>query len=91
MYRLRYRALEAGTAPRNAAVCMVLLLGSYIISGVINATTVTQPELSAPRGQTVIVSPRAIPAADDLFSAEIPDPVQEPESTVEPAGVTQKL
>ena len=89
MYRLRYRALEAGTTPRNVAVCVALLLGSYVISGVFNASTVTQPRLTA--GRTVIVTPRSIPGADDLFPAEIPDPVEEPGIPAEPAAVTQKL
>ena len=87
IYRIRYCALEAGTVPRNLVVCVGLLLGSYVVSGVINASTVTQPALRAPKGQTVIVAPQVNPAVDDLFPAEIPEPAHEPGTAVdEPVG-----
>jgi hypothetical protein len=89
MYRLRYRALEAGTAPRNAAACLAVLLASYLFSAFVNATTVTRPALTGPRGRTVILSTRP-PAAEGLVPGDIPEPTFAPEPRVE-AETTQRL
>lgn len=61
IYNVRYGFLKAGKTIRNAAACVAFLAGSYLASGLINASPVTQPALRAPRSQAVIVVPAASP------------------------------
>jgi hypothetical protein len=57
LYNIRYRVLEGATTIRNVGACLAFVAGSYLASGLINASPVTQPDLSGPRGRAVIVAP----------------------------------
>jgi hypothetical protein len=61
MYNVRYGVLRTATTIRNVAACVAFLAGSYLASGLINASPVTQPDLAGPRGRAVIVAPAASP------------------------------
>jgi len=67
---VRYHVLKAGVTIRNIGVCLALVAGSYLASGLVNASPVTQPEMSGPRSRGVIVTPapaaleRPTPAPD---------------------------
>jgi hypothetical protein len=61
MYYMRYRVLEAATTIRNVVACVAFAAGSYLASGLTNASPITQPDLAGPRSRTVIVSPIAAP------------------------------
>jgi hypothetical protein len=61
MYSVRYGVLKTATTIRNVAACLAFLAGSYLASGLINASPVTQPDLAGPRSRTMIVTPVAAP------------------------------
>jgi hypothetical protein len=61
MYNVRYGVLKAAKTIRNVAACVAFLAGSYLASGLINASPVTQPSLRVPRSHAVIVVPAASP------------------------------
>jgi hypothetical protein len=67
MYNVRYRALKAAKTIRNVTACVAFLAGSYLASGLINASPVTQPDLRLPQSRAVIVTP-----------AELPEPTEAP-------------
>jgi hypothetical protein len=54
---VRYHVLKAGVTIRNVVVCLGLVAGSYLVSGLVNASPVTQPALIGPRSRGVIVLP----------------------------------
>ena len=58
-------------AIRKTGVCLALLVGSYLASGLINASPVTQQALSGPRPRVVIVAPAESPG----FPLETPAPM----------------
>ena len=60
MYNVRYGVLKTATTIRNVTACLAFLAGSYLASGLINASPVTQPDLAVPRTR-VIVAPVAAP------------------------------
>jgi hypothetical protein len=68
--------LEAGTTVRNVSVCILILLGSYVASTFVNASVVTRPRLTGPRGQMIVVSPtpeaREIPVEQPTAPPESP-------------------
>lgn len=59
-------------------VCVALVLGSYLLSGLVNASPVTQPTLAAPRMRGIVVtapaprSDRETPASEP--HRELPQP-----------------
>lgn len=57
LYTIRYRVLETATTIRNVGACLAFVAGSYLASGLINASPVTQPDFAGPRGRAVIVAP----------------------------------
>jgi hypothetical protein len=56
---VRYHVLKAGVTIRNVVVCLILVAGSYVASGLVNASPVIQPALTGPRSRGVIVLPPA--------------------------------
>ena len=54
---MRYHVLKAGVTIRNAVVCLALVAGSYLASGLVNASPVTQPAIAAPRVRGVLLAP----------------------------------
>jgi hypothetical protein len=69
MYHVRYGVLKAAKTIRNVAALIAFLAGSYLASGLINASPVTQPNLRIVRPAAVIVAPATMPEA-----AEVPPP-----------------
>ena len=85
MYNVRYGVLRTATTIRNVAACVAFLAGSYLASGLINASPVTQPDLAGPRGRAVIVTPAASPEPAE-------SPVARPETPLAfPSSATQTL
>ena len=85
MYNVRYGVLKTATTIRNVAACLAFLAGSYLASGLINASPVTQPDLAGPRSRAVIVAPAALPdpAETPIARPELPLAV--------PSSATQTL
>jgi hypothetical protein len=74
MYNVRYRALKAAKTIRNVTACVAFLAGSYLASGLTNASPVTQADLRLPRPRAVIVAPAAAPepAETPMARPEVP-------------------
>jgi hypothetical protein len=74
MYNVRYRALKAARTIRNVAACVAFLAGSYLASGLINASPVMQPDLRTRRTGAVMVAPVVSPepAETPMARPELP-------------------
>jgi len=81
MYNMRYRVLTAATTIRNVMACVAFLAGSYLASGLINASPVTQPDLRVPRSRAVIVAPAELPEATEAPVARPEIPFAAPSDT----------
>lgn len=70
---VRYHVLKAGVTIRNAFVCLALIAGSYLASGLVNASPVTQPTMTRLRTRGVILTPAAPAATDSESPGARPD------------------
>jgi hypothetical protein len=85
MYNVRYGVLKTATTIRNVAACVAFLAGSYLASGLVNASPMTQPDLTGPRTRSVIVAPAALPEPAD-------SPIARPDAPFAvPSNSTQTL
>lgn len=81
MYNVRYRALKAAKTIRNLTACVAFLAGSYLASGLINASPVTQPDLRLPYSRAVIVAPAVTPQPAETPRARPEVPFAPPPET----------
>lgn len=56
---MRYHVLKIESTLTKIVVCLGLLVGSYLASGLINASPITRPSMDGPRTRGLIVSPAA--------------------------------
>jgi hypothetical protein len=88
IYRLKYRVLTAATTIRNVGMCVAFVAGSYLASGLVNASPVIQPNLTAPRKQTILVAPVSSEESDMLRDT----PSRNPAADIAlPPRITQSL
>lgn len=78
MYNVRYRVLKTATTIRNVTACVAFVAGSYLASGLVNASPVTQPDLTGPRSRAVLVMPAAAPEPTETQIARPDAPLTPP-------------
>ena len=73
---MKYRVLKAGVTIRNVWVCLALLAGSYLASGLVNAAPITQPVIRSSRIRSVVVAPQEAPRRNSAPDGEPSTPAE---------------